>query len=169
MVEEMDQNYKGYFDSPIGTITIISDGTSLSSILFPNGEIITEANPDGIVKDCIIQLKEYFLGTRKSFNLPLNPKGTDFQKKVWDIVISIPFGGTVSYGAIATSLGNPKLNRAVGLANGANPIPIVIPCHRVIGSNGSLTGYAGGLEVKKILLNHEQDFYTAAVGQLKLF
>jgi len=169
MNKEIDQTFTGYVDSPIGTLTIISDGISLTSILFPNSEIMTEANPDVIVNDCTVQLKEYFLGTRKSFSLPLNPKGTDFQKKVWSKVISIPFGETTSYGAIATSLGDPKLNRAVGLANGANPIPIVIPCHRVIGSDGSLTGYAGGLERKKVLLNHESQYHSITKGQLKLF
>ncbi len=169
MANEISKTFTGYIDSPIGMLTIISDGTSLTSILFPNNEITADSNPDGIVNDCIIQLKEYFLGIRNSFSLPLNPMGTDFQKKVWSKVISIPFGETTSYGAIAILLGDPKLNRAVGLVNGANPIPIVIPCHRVIGSNGSLTGYAGGLELKKLLLNHEQTFHTSTTGQLKLF
>jgi methylated-DNA-[protein]-cysteine S-methyltransferase len=162
--------FNGLYPSPLGLLTITSDGDSITSILFPKNEstLLTE-NSNSIIADCITQLNEYFQGTRKIFNLPLNPFGTDFQKKVWDKIYEIPFGETKSYGEIANSLGDSKLSRAVGLANGANPIPVIIPCHRVIGSNGTLTGYAGGLERKIWLLNHEQSFYTATVGQLKLF
>jgi len=161
--------FTGFFQSPIGKLTIISDGSFITTILFPKDDNTLPENENGIILDCFTQLDEYFKGERKFFDLPLNPKGTDFQKKVWGKVSSIPFGETKSYSEIASLLGNSKLNRAVGLANGANPIPIIIPCHRVIGSNGCLTGYAGGLEIKRYLLNHEQHFNSATKGQLKLF
>ncbi len=161
--------YRGICNSPIGELIVESDGISIVSILFKNDDSIIEQNPDDFVTLCINQLNEYFNGERKNFDLPLNPKGTEFQHKVWDEVYEIPFGETTSYGGIAIALGDLKLNRAVGLANGANPIPIVIPCHRVIGGDGSLTGYAGGLERKKWLLNHEAKFHSITKGQLKLF
>lgn len=169
MDSEIANSYIGHVESPVGKLTIVSDGDFLTSIHFSGNELVVQENPDRIVLDCIIQLEEYFSGSRKSFDLALNPKGTTFQKKVWDKVIAIPYGETISYGEIAKSLGDFKLNRAVGLANGANPIPIIIPCHRVVGSNGRLVGYAGGLERKKNLLNHEQNFHSTQVGQLKLF
>lgn len=161
--------YRGICVSPIGELIVESDGVSLTSILFKGDDLAIDQNPDDIVNQCVGQLKEYFSGDRKTFDLPLNPKGTDFQHKVWDKVSNIPFGQTTSYGNIAVDLGDLKLNRAVGLANGANPIPIIIPCHRVIGRDGSLTGYAGGLERKKWLLNHEAQFHSITKGQLKLF
>ncbi len=162
--------FKGYFQSPIGRLSVFSDGYYITSILFPeNKPSETPDNPDRIIIDCITQLNEFFQGQRKIFDLPLKPYGTQFQKRVWDKVYEIPFGETASYGDVANILGDSKLSRAVGLANGANPIPIIIPCHRVIGRNGSLTGYAGGLELKKWLLNHEQQNYTLIKGQLKLF
>lgn len=164
-----DSIYRGVCNSPVGELVVESDGTSLTSILFKADDFMVDQNADGIVTLCINQLDEYFRGERKIFDLPLNPKGTDFQRKVWDKVFEIPFGETTSYGAIAIALGDLKLNRAVGLANGANPIPIVIPCHRVIGGDGSLTGYAGGLERKKWLLNHEAQYHSITKGQLKLF
>jgi len=161
--------YRGVCISPVGVLIVESDGTSLTSILFKEDDFSIDQNIDSIVTRSIDQLNEYFTGERKIFDLPLNPNGTDFQHKVWAKVIKIPFGETTSYGQIAISLGDIKLNRAVGLANGANPIPIVIPCHRVIGGDGSLTGYAGGLERKKWLLNHEAQYHSITKGQLKLF
>ncbi|HCT29414.1 MAG TPA: cysteine methyltransferase [Bacteroidales bacterium] len=161
--------YRGICDSPVGLLIVESDGSYLTSILFNGDDISLSQDPNGIVANCIEQLKEYFKGERKIFDLPLKPDGTDFQQKVWEKVYQIPFGETKSYGALAVALGDAKLNRAVGLANGANPIPIVIPCHRVIGSDGSLTGYAGGLERKKWLLNHESNYHIVTKGQLKLF
>lgn len=162
--------FRGYFQSPVGTLTIISDGDFITSILFPvNGSPIFPDCQNSVILDCAAQLNEYFQGSRKTFDLPLNPNGTEFQKRVWDKVIAIPYGETASYGSVANSLGDFKLTRAVGLANGANPIPIIIPCHRVIGSDGALTGYAGGLERKRWLLNHEQNHFTISRGQLKLF
>jgi len=102
-----------------------------------------------------IQLREFFDGSRTEFDLPLSPRGTEFQKQVWSVLRRIPFGSTRSYQEIATTIGRPAATRAVGAANGSNPIPIVVPCHRVIGSNGSLTGFGGGLPVKRWLLEHE--------------
>lgn len=101
------------------------------------------------------QLEEYFAGARREFELPLDPRGTDFQRSVWRRLLQIPYGETTTYGALARELGDPGASRAVGLANGSNPIPIVIPCHRVIGANGSLTGFGGGLPIKQALLELE--------------
>lgn len=101
------------------------------------------------------QLQEYFAGTRTTFDLPLEPSGTDFQLSVWELLRKIPYGVTTSYGELARRLGDPKASRAVGAANGANPIPIIVPCHRVVGSKGELTGFGGGLDRKRWLLEHE--------------
>lgn len=150
--------------TPIGILTLESDGKSLTRILFPQQKI----KPNGDVqrlKDCpdnhpvfvaaCRQLDEYFAGKRQTFDLPLDPAGTDFQKQVWRKLIKIPYGSTTSYGELAKALGKPTASRAVGAANGRNPLPIVVPCHRVIGSTGKLTGFAGGLKVKKELLTLE--------------
>lgn len=102
------------------------------------------------------ELSEYFAGNRKEFDIPLNPKGTDFQKSVWNALCTIPYGKTMSYGQVAAQIGNPKASRAVGMANNKNPIPILIPCHRVIGANGKLVGYGGGIWMKQKLLELEQ-------------
>lgn len=115
----------------------------------PNKDIPEE------LEDAIYQLEEYFNGSRKQFDLPLNPRGTDFQKKVWEELSQIPYGKSISYLDLSKKLGDPKAIRAVAAANGKNPLWIIVPCHRVIGSNGDLVGYAGGLERKKWLLNHE--------------
>mgnify|MGYP000147377367 CR=1 FL=1 len=109
------------------------------------------------LEDCATQLNEYFEGERKQFNLKLNPKGTDFQKKVWQELVRIPYGETCTYGDIANAIDSPKAMRAVGLANGKNPLTIVVPCHRVIGANGKLTGYAHGTQRKAGLLTLESD------------
>ena len=118
-----------------------------------------------ILKETESQLKEYFAGDRKHFNLRLAPEGTEFQQKIWQLVEKVPFGETSSYLDIAKQSGSEKNTRAVGLANGKNPIPIIIPCHRIIGSSGKLTGYAGGLERKRWLLKHELA-NTTSVGRL---
>lgn len=107
------------------------------------------------LSDALLQLKQYFAGTRREFDLELAPQGTPFQQRTWQELRAIPFGSTASYGAIAQRIGNPKACRAVGMANSRNPIPIIIPCHRVIGKDGSLTGFSGGLDVKKQLLDLE--------------
>ena len=111
-----------------------------------------------LIKEAFKQIEEYIKGTRKEFDLPLNPEGTEFRKKVWRELRKIPYGKTVSYGAIAKNIGNPKASRAVGGANNKNPIAIIIPCHRVIGSNGKLVGYAGGLDIKQKLLEIEEKY-----------
>ena len=134
-------------DSPIGPLAIdVDDDGRLTSIHF-GGTAVTGA-ADAVVK----QLTEYFEGKRKVFDVPLNLKGTEFQLAVWNELLRIPYGHTVSYAEIAHRIGRPSAIRAVGAANGANPIPVIVPCHRVIGSNGSLTGYGGGIERKQWLL-----------------
>ena len=141
-------------NSPIGALSIYGDAMGISEVVFRESEITSEQIPD-CLKDAVSQLTEYFEGKRNHFNLQLNPKGTDFQKKVWQQLQQIPFGKTTSYQEMANLLGDPKVIRAAASANGKNPIAIIIPCHRVIGSDGSLTGYAGGLHRKKWLLQHE--------------
>lgn len=143
-------------DSPIGKLEINGDNSGLVSILFLDSEEIAVSKTiPSELKEAVAQLKQYFKGERKEFNLILSPNGTDFQKRVWKELQKIPYGKTVSYQQIANQLGNPKVIRAAASANGKNPIPIIIPCHRVIGSDGSLTGYAGGLHRKKLLLDLE--------------
>ena len=117
---------------------------------------------DTVLQSCAMQLQEYFAGERCRFDLPLNGAGTDFQQSVWSALSRIPFGELRSYGDIAREIGRPKAVRAVGAANGSNPLPIIVPCHRVIGSNGSLTGFAGGLDIKKKLLVLEGALPSAA-------
>jgi len=121
----------------------------------PNGY---EKKETPLIKKAARQFGEYFDGKRKSFNLPLCLRGTDFQIKVWNALQRIPYGKTISYGELAAIIGNPKASRAVGMANNRNPIPIIVPCHRVIGHDGSLTGYAGGLKLKRLLLELEKNF-----------
>ncbi|WP_339916129.1 methylated-DNA--[protein]-cysteine S-methyltransferase [Yeosuana marina] len=144
--------------SPLGYTKIVGDFNGISSVTVLNSEEkITDIIPVEL-EDCAIQLKEYFEGQRKQFDLKLNPQGTDFQKKVWDKLLEIPCGKTLSYLELSKQLGDVNAIRAVANANGKNPIWIIIPCHRVIGSNGSLTGYAGGLQRKQWLLEHESPF-----------
>ena len=140
--------------TPIGIAELIGDKNGLASITVleskkPKGTIPT------VLKDAVEQLQEYFEGNRTVFDLRLNPSGTDFQKKVWEALLQIPFGKTISYLELSKQLGDVKAIRAVASANGKNPLWIVVPCHRVIGTNGDLTGYAGGLHRKKWLLEHE--------------
>lgn len=143
-----------HFHTPLGTLEITETNNAIVSIRFmDDAPTIHEANP--LLDECCKQLSEYFEGMRKEFKLPLNPEGTEFQRSVWNLLKTIPFGQTVSYLEMAKRLGDPKVIRAAGTANGRNPIAIIIPCHRVIGSDGSLTGYAGGLGRKQWLLEHE--------------
>ena len=144
-----------YLNSPIGTLEIKGDENGLSSVHFSDSEKKSTSTIPKVLQPVVIQLQEYFEGKRTEFNLKLNPIGTSFQKEVWKQLVKIPFAKTVSYQEIANRLGNPKVIRAAASANGKNPIAIIIPCHRVIGSDGSLTGYAGGLHRKKWLLDHE--------------
>ena len=144
-----------YLHSPVGTLEIKGDENGLVSVHFLDSEEKTTTSISKFLQPAIDQLLEYFKGDRTKFDLKLNPEGTPFQKKVWEQLMKIPFAKTVSYQEIANRLGNPKVIRAAASANGKNPIAIIIPCHRVIGSDGSLTGYAGGLHRKKWLLDHE--------------
>ncbi len=150
--------YQKYIDSPIGWLEIKTTANSLVSISFVEKASINSTTQPDILQQTEFQLKEYFIGNRKVFNLNLTPEGTEFQKRVWKLVEKIDFGKTASYLEIAKQTGSPKNTRAVGMANGKNPIPIIIPCHRIIGSNGKLTGYTGGLERKSWLLRHEIQF-----------
>jgi methylated-DNA-[protein]-cysteine S-methyltransferase len=147
-----------YFKSPIGTLRLVSDGSSLLRIEF-EGQYCEKAGEtqawDAVLKRCAKQLDEYFAGKRLAFDLPLAAAGTEFQKSVWRALEEIPYGELRSYSDIANSIDRAKAVRAVGAANGRNPLPIVVPCHRVIGSNGSLTGFAGGLATKEQLLKLE--------------
>ncbi len=142
--------------TPIGTAAITGDEQGIASIkVYDEGEIALSTEVPVALEAAVTQLQQYFEGTRTQFTVPLNPSGTNFQKRVWNKLIKIPFGKTVSYLDIAKSLGDPKCIRAAATANGKNPLWILIPCHRVIGSDGSLTGYAGGLWRKQWLLSHE--------------
>nr|WP_297786477.1 methylated-DNA--[protein]-cysteine S-methyltransferase [uncultured Allomuricauda sp.] len=143
-----------YIQTPIGTAKLEGDSNGLASITVLDNKIPSSTIPENL-KDATQQFQEYFDGDRTVFNLKLNPSGTDFQKKVWDALLKIPFGKTISYLELSKQLGDVKAIRAVASANGKNPLWIVVPCHRVIGTNGDLTGYAGGLHRKKWLLEHE--------------
>ena len=147
--------YRTCYNSPIGELYITADDEALLSVSF-SAETIKNNLQNKIIKDTIKQLDEYFLGRRKNFDLPICPKGSDFQKLVWSELLKIPYGELKTYKDIAISIGNPNASRAVGNANNKNPIAIIIPCHRVIGSNGNLTGYAGGLDKKQKLIKFEK-------------
>lgn len=141
--------------TPLGIAKLEGDEKGLSVVTILNDENKTTGIVPEVLEDAAYQLQEYFEGKREVFSLTLNPEGTDFQKKVWTALQEIPFGKTTSYLDLSKTLGNVKAIRAVAAANGKNPLWIIIPCHRVIGSDGSLTGYAGGLHRKKWLLEHE--------------
>lgn len=144
-------------ETPLGHAIITGDINGVSSVSIKDTtEQLSEVIPEDLL-DCVTQLKAYFREERKDFDLKLNPSGTDFQKKVWQYLQQIPFGKTCSYLELSKKIGDPKAIRAVANANGKNPLWIIIPCHRVIGSNGSLTGYAGGLHRKQWLINHESE------------
>ncbi|MGY3795334.1 methylated-DNA--[protein]-cysteine S-methyltransferase [uncultured Aquimarina sp.] len=145
-----------FIETPLGIASITGDEKGVSEISITNNTEEEHSNtiPETL-KEAVTQLQDYFEGKRDHFDIKLNPSGTDFQKKVWKELTKIPFGKTVTYLDIAKNLGDPKCIRAAASANGKNPLWIVIPCHRVIGSDGSLTGYAGGLWRKKWLLDHE--------------
>jgi methylated-DNA-[protein]-cysteine S-methyltransferase len=155
------ETYYTYVETPIGTVLLAGcEDHGLRYLGFQCGKGAIEPEPhwrhsDALFHDAMAQLREYFAGTRRQFDLRLHPKGTDFQKSVWRALQRIPYGETRSYADLAGAIGRPTAVRAVGLANGANPLPIVIPCHRVIGKDGSLTGYGGGLAIKEALLRLE--------------
>ena len=161
-------------DSPLGEILLVGNDQGMTHLSFQAGSSAIASNnswlqDDAAFVDAVEQLKAYFAGELKDFNLSLAPKGTPFQQEVWRYLQTIPHGKTTSYGAIAQAMGKPKGSRAVGAANGRNPIPIIIPCHRVVGSNGSLTGYAGGLRFKQALLSLEGNGRIEVTQQLPLF
>ncbi|CEK33317.1 methylated-DNA-protein-cystein methyltransferase [[Clostridium] sordellii] len=156
----MIQKYYYYYDSPIGILEIGTTEDELISILYVDEKRENTEQPK-ILKETIKQIQEYFNGTRKEFDIKFKLKGTEFQEKVWNALTDIPYGDTVSYKYIATKIGNEKAVRAVGNTNGRNIINIVVPCHRVIGANKSLTGYGGGLDKKSWLLKHEEKFSKA--------
>ncbi len=150
----MNNNLKGYYRSPIGTLEMMGSRDGISCISFVDREVTYGDIPD-CLKECALQLDQYFAGRRTEFSFPLDLQGTEFQKRVWRELQKIPFGKTVSYLEIALAVGTRESIRAVGRANGQNPIVIVVPCHRVIGRDGSLTGYGGGLWRKRWLLDFE--------------
>jgi methylated-DNA-[protein]-cysteine S-methyltransferase len=149
-----DQDYFGYYESPIGWIEIISTETEIISLQFVEGPR-QRTIASYCLKQAMEQVSEYFLGIRKVFNLRLGFYGTAFQRQVWEHLMTIPFGQTTTYQKIALVIKRPQAVRAVGAANGRNPISLIVPCHRVIGSDGSLTGYGGGIWRKEWLLRHE--------------
>ena len=154
--------YYCYYETPIGELLLAGDGDGLAMVGFPQGSMRRDPEADWIYNDKPLatarkQLGEYFSGKRKSFDLPLQFDGTEFQVSVLKALQDIPYGETVSYGEIARRIGKPKAVRAVGAANGRNPLPIVLPCHRVIGSSGDLTGFGGGLDTKEALLRLEAE------------
>jgi methylated-DNA-[protein]-cysteine S-methyltransferase len=158
----MPQEYKTYFQSEIGLLEIVGTEESIRKVNFVEGEVekeeMSQTDLPPVMSACLAQFEAYFRGDRREFSLKLEPAGTDFQKAVWRQLLTIPYGQTMSYLDIARQVSNEKAVRAVGAANGQNPIAIIVPCHRVVGSNGQLTGYGGGLWRKAWLLNHEKKF-----------
>jgi methylated-DNA-[protein]-cysteine S-methyltransferase len=159
--------------SPVGELTLVASDVGLTAILWENDEpdrvrlgAMAKDDDHPILTEAAQQLRAYFAGTLTRFTVPLDFQGTDFQKSVWAALLTIPFGETRSYGEIARQIGRPSASRAVGAANGRNPISIIAPCHRVIGSNGALTGFAGGLEAKAFLLGIEGCETPAAEAML---
>lgn len=151
------KDYCLFYSSPVGCLKLTSNEFSLKSIEFVDRiEDCYASSAPEILKKAGVQIKEYFEGRRFSFNLDLDPEGTPFQKQVWSLVLTVNYGKTKTYNDIAKGIGSTRFCRAVGLANGKNQLPIIIPCHRIIGANGKLVGYSGGLERKKWLLLHEQ-------------
>ena len=160
----MDLVYK-LMPSPVGELKLIASQTGITAILWENDppsrvrlENMVRDDRNPLLLEAERQLREYFASKRQSFSLPLDPRGTAFQKNVWAALLSIPFGETRTYGELARQLGTPAASRAVGAANGRNPLSIVVPCHRVIGSTGKLTGFAGGLDAKAYLLRLEASY-----------
>lgn len=157
-----------YLETPIGPLLLAGDGKRLSKVGFPNGKGRVAPRDEWRCEDTRFiearaQLKAYFAGELRTFELELMPAGSPFQLSVWTALKDIPYGVTTSYGEIAIRLGRPSASRAVGAANGANPIPIIVPCHRVIGASGALTGFGGGIETKRWLLAHERGVAPSGV------
>jgi len=154
-----------HLDSPIGELTLVASDAGLTHVLFPGDEPVDVGLPadlpqrddDPTLEQAAAQLGEYFAGDRREFDVPLDLQGTEFQVEAWRALAGVPYGETRSYGEQAEAIGRPGAFRAVGAANGRNPVPVILPCHRIVGADGSLTGFAGGLDMKRWLLNHEQD------------
>ena len=153
-------------ETPIDALLLVGDETGLHQLHFEPHEPPAGVPHDdeGVLAPVVTQLREYFAGDRMTFDLPLSPAGSTFQQKVWMALRDIPYGRTTSYGEIAAELGQPTASRAVGLANGRNPLAVIVPCHRVIGANGALTGFGGGLERKRWLLEHERAVLARHTG-----
>ena len=153
-----------HLDSPIGVLTLVASDAGLTHVLFEDQEPtdvglpadLSEVDDDPALEAAAAQLAEYFDGARREFDLPLDLRGTEFQKAAWMALAGVPYGETRSYGEQADAIGRPGAFRAVGAANGRNPVPVILPCHRIVGADGSLTGFAGGLDTKRRLLNLEQ-------------
>ena len=157
------------YEAPFGTLRLDACDDELVALWLPNAEPPdVRLGSSRVLARAAKQLDEYFAGTRRTFELPLAPRGTGFQQRVWRALCAIPFGATCSYGELARAIGPPAASRAVGAANGKNPIAIVVPCHRVIGANGTLTGYGGGLATKSWLLDHERRYWNATVDAFQL-
>ena len=155
---EEQRIYGEIYESPVGALTILAGENGIQAIKFGEDEKVNSTGKASeMTGRAVKELEEYFQGKRKEFTVPCVPEGTDFQKRVWEALTRIPYGVTRTYKEIAVEIGNSRASRAVGMANNKNPVPIIIPCHRVIGSDGRLTGYAGGLEVKEFLLNLERE------------
>ncbi len=146
----------GSVDSPMGPVSILSDGVAVVGVFFGPLPAGIGEGTDAVLEQARVEMEQYFAGQRKDFTVGLAPRGTDFQQRVWKALQRIPYGQTRTYAEIAAQVGNPKAARAVGMANNCNPIGIIIPCHRVIGADGTLTGYAGGLHFKQFLLDLER-------------
>jgi methylated-DNA-[protein]-cysteine S-methyltransferase len=165
----MTNKYVTYLKSPIGQLKITAEDEFINSILFVFSDTeMEEEKLNDVLNQCKTELSEYFAGKRKEFEVPFRQVGTEFQQKVWNELVKINYGKTVSYNHIAKAIDNQKSIRAVGTTNGKNQLSIIVPCHRVIGSDGSLTGYAGGLWRKKWLLNHEKEF-SGGEKQMEMF
>jgi len=159
-------------EAPFGVVTVIGSDLGIRYVMFNNDAHpkpleklhISDTDIHDSVNDAVTQLDEYFAGSRRNFELPLDLQGTEFQVAAWRALADIPYGHTASYGQQAASIGRPKAVRAIGGANGRNPVGIVLPCHRIVGADGSLTGFGGGIEVKKWLLDHEQSILHSTTG-----
>jgi len=162
----MIKTYHTQIDSPIGPLFLTLEQDQLTNVCIHQQKRAVDVKPEWICSErpfrtIAKQFSEYFRGKRRAFEISLRLEGTGFQKSVWNELLKIPYGATISYGELAERIGNPKAVRAVGLANGRNPIPIIVPCHRVIGANGQLTGFGSGIENKALLLKIERDLYSS--------
>jgi methylated-DNA-[protein]-cysteine S-methyltransferase len=170
-IDEIDFSRR-IFEAPFGVITVVGSDLGIRYVMFDNDAHpkplerlrISETAIHDSVNNAITQLDEYFAGSRRNFDLPLDLHGTEFQVAAWNALAEIPYGHTASYGQQAASIGRPRAVRAIGGANGRNPVAIVLPCHRIVGADGSLTGFGGGIEVKKWLLDHEQTVLHSATS-----